>query len=150
MSAPAPHAATIRPARPDDYEPLLSLWLACDLPVRPRGRESPEAFARQLASPVCRLFVAEADGRLVGAVLASHDARKGWVNRLAVHPAWRKRGLGAALIRACEAFFAESGVAIYAALIEADNTPSRRLFEKLGYEWYDDVLYYRKAVNPDV
>ena len=36
--------------------------------------------------------VAEAGGELVGVVLGTHDGRKGWINRLAVAPAYQRRG----------------------------------------------------------
>ncbi len=90
------------------------------------------------------MFVAEADGQIVGTVFASHDGRKGWINRLAVEPRFRHRGLAQRLIEIAEAALQRAGLTIVAALVEAPNEPSRALFRKLGYQERLDVVYYRK------
>lgn len=57
-------------------------------------------------------FVAEADGRIVG-VLQSSDSgtetNEGWVKRLAVLKAYRRRGVGEALLRRAFAVYAAKG-----------------------------------------
>ena len=45
-----------------------------------------------------------ADGKLVGIVVATHDGRKGWINRLAVHPDYRRRGIAKKLIEEAEEY----------------------------------------------
>ena len=44
-------------------------------------------------------FLAEADGKLVGAVLCPNYEDEGWIRQLAVARDWRRRGLGTALLR---------------------------------------------------
>ena len=89
------------------------------------------------------------DGRIIGAVMGTHDARKGWINRLAVHPDHRRRGVASALAARVEQSLAEDGMEIFAALIEDENETSCRLFEALGYEIYP-VHYYRKKLHEGV
>ena len=91
----------------------------------------------------------EKDGRLVGAVLATHDSRKGWINRVAVHPDYRRKGLGGQIVRACEEFLEGQGAEIIAALIEDWNEPSIELFAAEDYVYGDDVLYYSKRKSSD-
>jgi RimJ/RimL family protein N-acetyltransferase len=83
----------------------------------------------------------EEAGGLIGCVVATHDTRKGWINRLTIDPPYRRKGLGAELIRAAEAALREEGMTIIAALIEAWNEASLALFEKLGYRLDREVLY---------
>ena len=66
-------------------------------------------------------LLAEADGRLVGTVLGTHDGRKAWINRLAVSPAFRRRGIARLLVAEVEARMAALGLDIIAALIESQN-----------------------------
>ncbi len=97
---------TVRHLTAADYDAVRALWEAAGLHIRPVGRDSREAFAAQLASG-CQIAIGleAVEGgqtRLVGVALATTDSRRGWINRLAVHPDYRRRGLGLRLIRECE------------------------------------------------
>ncbi len=137
----------IRLMRPEDYESVIALWQRAGLPFEPEGRDSPHAIARQLQTSGDFMFVAEADGQIIGTVFGSHDGRKGWINRLAIDPSYRRRGLAQQLIRRAEEALARAGIIIVAALVEAPNEPSRELFSKLGYEERRDIIYFRKFLR---
>jgi GNAT superfamily N-acetyltransferase len=89
-------------------------------------------------------------GRVVGTVLATHDGRKGWINRLAVDATLRKRGIGARLVRAAEAWLDAEGLDILACLIEDDNAVSMAVFETLGYSKHPEIIYFAKRKHPGV
>ncbi len=141
---------TIRELRPDDYDALIALWEAAGLPYKPKGRDSREAIQRQLQLPTAIYLVAELDGNMVGAVLGTHDGRKGWINRVAVHPDYRGRGIARRLVEAVEQRCLELDIKIFAALIEDWNETSMRVFERLGYQKHEDIFYYSKRLDPDV
>jgi N-acetylglutamate synthase len=143
---------SIRAFRPSDYDRVMELWFAGGLPLKPQGRDSREAIARQLALPNVRFLVAEEGdgGRVVGTVLATHDGRKGWINRVAVDAALRRRGLGARLVRAAEDWLASEGLDILACLIEEDNDVSMSLFAALGYTKHAEIVYFAKRKHPGV
>lgn len=133
----------IRELSLDDYDNLLALWRKAGLhSLKPRGRDSRASVARQLESGVQTILGLEVDGHLVGAVVATHDSRKGWINRLAVAPAYRRRGYGARLIEAAEHTLRGQGMRIIAALIESDNPASLALFRKVGYVEVDKGMHY--------
>ncbi len=127
----------------DDYDNLLSLWQRAGLhSLKLQGRDSREALARQLASGVLTILGMEVEERLVAAVLVSHDSRKGWINRLAVDPDYRRRGCGTRLVEAAEALFREQGIPVTAALVMSDNAASLALFRKAGYSEVDSGIHY--------
>lgn len=131
----------LRPLGLEDYEALLALWQRAGLhSLRPQGRDSRAALAQQLASGIQTILGLEVEGQLVGAVVATHDSRKGWINRLAVDPAYRRRGYGMRLIAAAEEVLHKQGIHVIAALIEPDNTASLALFRKAGYA--ETALHY--------
>jgi ribosomal protein S18 acetylase RimI-like enzyme len=136
---------TIRVLSADEYPAVLDLWRRAGLgTIRPEGRDSPAAFARTLETGAGTALGVEEDGALVGVVLATHDGRKGWINRLAVDPAARRRGIGTALLEAAEASLRERGLTVIAALVVEGNDPSLDLFAKAGYSLWRQVLYLSK------
>ena len=91
------------------------------------------------------------DGQLVGAVVAIHDSRKEWINRLVVDPDHRPRGYAARLIAAAEGALREQGMCVIAALVESDNPASLALFHKAGYAEIDAGIHYlTKRESDDV
>ncbi len=87
---------------------------------------------------------AEGVETIVGVVLGTHDGRKGWVNRLAVLPEYRRRGVGRALVRELERRFRALGLNITGALVEDWNDTSLRAFRAMGYKVHRDIIYLSK------
>jgi ribosomal protein S18 acetylase RimI-like enzyme len=146
---------TIRRLGADDYDELLALWQRAGLhSLRPQGRDSRASIARQLASTVQTILGLEVDGAhpsaaLVGAVVATHDSRKGWINRLAVDPDHRRRGHAGRLVAAAEEALREQGMHVIAALVESDNAASLALFQKAGYVEIDSGIHYLTKRDSD-
>jgi ribosomal protein S18 acetylase RimI-like enzyme len=139
----------IRPARIGDYDAVMTLWKEAGLPLKPLGRDARGRIEAQLAEPNIIFLVAEAGGSIIGTVVATHDGRKGWINRLAVREDMRGRGLGERLVREAEARLEDVGMDVLACLIEEGNEASMRLFARLGYERKDDIHYFVKKKTPD-
>jgi ribosomal protein S18 acetylase RimI-like enzyme len=139
----------IRSLDENDYDTLLDLWQRAGLSsLRPQGRDSRAAFRRQLADGQIALGLEEA-GRLLGVVLATHDTRKGWINRLAVDPDHRRRGFGRLLQRAAEEELRRRGMQVIGVLIERWNETSLAMFREDGYELHDDIAYLVKKTSPE-
>lgn len=146
-----PEPANIRTLTLGDYDGLLDLFRESGLhSLRPDGRDSREAVARQLSSGVQTILGLEIDGRLAGAVVATHDSRKGWINRLVVHPDHRRLGHARRLISAVEAYLHAQGIQVIAVLIESDNPASLALFRSADYVECDPPVHYlSKRDHPD-
>lgn len=142
-------AIRIRRLRLSDHPVFLQLLDVSGLPPRRGGRDSRAAFARQLRSNRAWYLGAFDGEKLVAAVLGTHDTRKGWINRLAVHPAYRRQGIAARLVKACERSLRSAGIEMFAALIEHGNEGSVAFFRSLGYETFD-LTYARKKLREDV
>ncbi len=139
----------IRPITSDEYDSLIHLWSTCGLPHHPQGRDS---FANMIKEfermETCILGMYDGD-RLIGSVVGTSDGRKGWINRLAVHPDYRGKGLAQILITDCEIFLKGLSLKVIACLIEDWNTPSLSAFKKAGYELRDDLFYGSKRTSKE-
>jgi len=134
-----------RPLNIDDYDAIMDLWLGSGLAsIRPEGRDSRAAFARQIASGVQHIIGLEDNGRLMATIVATHDGRKGWLNRLVVRESYRRRGFARCLIVAAEEWLAAQDIVVWAVLIEDDNDPSLQLFQNSGYILAREILYLSK------
>jgi N-acetylglutamate synthase len=132
-----------------EYDEILALWARAGLPVRPEGRDAPDRFARQMSDGCQRILGLLTDGKLIAVVVLTYDGRKGWINRLAVDPAYRRRGLAGRLVAEAERWFTEDqGLEIWAALIEGENQDSQAFFAALDYRRHD-VVYVSKRTRPE-
>jgi ribosomal protein S18 acetylase RimI-like enzyme len=141
---------SIRPITAGDYVAVCELWQAAGLSVRRRGRDARPEFLKQLAAFPTTYLLAERDGRVIGVILGTHDQRKGWINRLAVRPEYRRRGVARRLIEACGHALHAQGIGIISALVEKGNAASAAMFADAGYVSDVPVDYFRKRTRPDI
>ncbi len=142
---------TFRKLTINDYDQMIGLWKKACLPYKPKGRDSREAIKRQIeADP--ELFLGAFHGeKLIGTVIGSYDFRmKGWINRLAVDPEYRGKGIAQRLVTEMEQILKGKGVVVIAALIELPNPTSINLFKKLGYTVHDNIVYVTKRESDEV
>jgi len=139
----------MRPLKESELEDLGNLWAASGLSFKSKGRDSRSNLRRQRKEDPS-LFVGAFEGKkMLGAVIASDDGRKAWINRLAVGPDARGKGVAKALIRHCEEKLRSRGRHIFCVHIEHDNVESMKLFEKEGYRREDLIFYYTKRDSKD-
>ncbi len=142
--------ARIRALAADDYDDLLALWRDAGLPYRPNGRDSKSSIKSQMEHDPDLFLGAFQDDRLVGSVIATFDERKGWINRLAVAPRSRRKGVARILVEKAELALRKRGAEVIAALVERENSPSLALFQECGYRVHHDIVYLSKRDSEDV
>lgn len=139
----------IRPLKESELPRLRELWIASGLSFKPKGRDSPSNLRQQRRNDPA-MFVGAFEGqKMLGAVIASDDGRKAWINRLGVMPDARGRGIATALIKHCEKVLRRRGRRIFCVHIEHDNPESMRLFAKEGYHKEDLIFYFTKRDSKD-
>jgi len=88
-----------------------------------------------LALPNVIRLKAQDDGKMVGFVAADIRRSRGlaWIATIGVLPEFRRRGIGAALLEACEARLNIPRIRLS---VRASNSPAIRLYTRLGYHRY--------------
>lgn len=113
---------------------------------------SMEALAAEVALETTDTLVAEAEGRVIGFLIGSHVAGESSLNRIAVAPAARHRGVGRALLERFLDHAQDNDVVLE---VRESNTPALRLYEQAGfvtvgrraryYEGEDGLIMRREA-----
>jgi ribosomal protein S18 acetylase RimI-like enzyme len=141
-----PLQPVLRRYRPSDRDALVSLWSGCGL-LRP-WNDPRRDIERKLACDPGGLLVLEAGGALAGSVMAGYDGHRGWVNYLAVDPAWRGRGLGRMLMDAAEQWLLARGCPKVNLQVRTSNEHAVAFYRHLGYGT-DDVVSMGKRLVDD-
>jgi len=141
-----PLQPALRTYRPSDHDALVSLWSSCGL-LRP-WNDPRRDIERKLVHDPDGLLVLEADGCLAGSVMVGYDGHRGWVNYLAVDPAWRGRGLGRMLMDKAEQRLLALGCPKVNLQVRASNEHAVAFYRHLGYGT-DDVVSMGKRLLDD-
>lgn len=133
-----------------DYEQIIGLWQKAGLPFKPQGRDQKDVVQAQMEANPDFFIGAYENSKLVGTVVASTDGRRGWINRLAVDPDFRRRQVAKMLVAEAEKALRKHGVRIFCALVEDGNIGSLELFKSCGYREHRDIVYFSKRDSPQV
>ncbi|MEE9152214.1 MAG: GNAT family N-acetyltransferase [Thermoplasmata archaeon] len=140
----------IRPMSLDSYDSIISLWESARLPFKPEGRNNRDEMKKEFERHPDLVLGAFEGKELIGVILGTDDGRKGWINRLAVVPKYRRRGVGIELINALERALKKRGRKIICTLVEDLNDASLNLFKNAGYVKHEDIIYLSKREGDHV
>lgn len=154
--AEPPAGVVVRPVRADDEQEMRAFHGVIHEAFGDSDHSEPDypTWRAQVANETSvsydEWFVAEVDGRIAG-VLQSSDANveegEGWVKRLAVLRAYRKRGLGEALLRRAFAAYAGKGRRKAGLGVDLANpTEAARLYFAVGMTPLYRANIYRRKV----
>ena len=142
----------IREIKDGDEAATIALWQACEL-TRPWNVPDKDlTFARD--KPGSQILVGlipnETNAlhrRLIASVMVGHDGHRGNMYYVAVHPDWRGRGFGRAIMRAGEDWLTARGIWAVRLMIRSGNDKAMQFYDRLGYS-LSDVVTMGKSITP--
>jgi putative acetyltransferase len=129
---------TIDELRLEDYEDARRLWEGSQ-GIGLSSADSREAIARYLARNPGLSSAARDGVRLVGAVLAGHDGRRGFLHHLAVAADRRGAGTGRALVERSLRLLKAEGIAKCHIFLMKDNDDGRGFWQAVGWQPRTDI-----------
>ena len=135
--------ATIRVARKDDLSAVLELWREAD--ATPSLTDSLDGLHALMSETSATLLVAATDGRIVGSVIGGWDGWRGNIYRLAVAPAYRRRGIARDLVQEVNRALFAKGARRISALVEHEHAGAVNFWDSardLGYERDPRLIRY--------
>ena len=129
----------IRECYPAEAEALLALWQVAG--TSPSVTDTITDIRNTIESPAS-VLIAKVDSRIVGSLIATFDGWRGNMYRIAVHPDYRRRGIGRALVREGERFLVGQGAKRITALVEEKYPRAVAFWSSVGYEIEPGIIRF--------
>jgi len=131
----------LRPFRPSDLPTLYEIDQACFAPGISYSKRELEGFIRHRESMT---WVAEEGKETVGFLIAHRHPTMllGRIITLDVVEAWRRRGVGSALMDAAEGWARRRGFISLSLETAENNLNAQAFYERRGYVKYDKLDHY--------
>lgn len=129
-----------------DYEAVYALWLSCEGMGLNNVDDSKEGINRFLERNPKTCFVAEENLKIIGAIIAGNDGRRGYIYHTAVAPDCRKKGIAKKLVEAVLDALLDIGIAKVALVVFGKNEIGNAFWEKLGFDSRSDLIYRNKSL----
>jgi ribosomal protein S18 acetylase RimI-like enzyme len=121
----------IRKYEKSDRNGLIRLW-SDSFPDNPPHNEPSRVIDAKLEVDD-QIFVADDQGKIVGACMVGYDGHRGWLYSVAVSPDHRRRGIGQKLVGGAMEALKSVGCIKVNLQIRASNHEVRAFYESLGF-----------------
>jgi len=133
----------------EDYEKVYKLWMTIDgFGIRTID-DSYEGVARFIKRNPSTSVVAEVDGQIVGAILCGHDGRRGCMYHVCVHEAYRKHGIGKAMVVFCMKALQAEEINKVSLIAFKSNSVGNQFWKGAGWTFREDLNYYDFTLNEE-
>ena len=121
-----------------DYDEIIRLWEKSE-GVGLSGADERQNIETYLKRNLGHSYIAKDADTIVGAVLAGHDGRRGFIHHLAVKKEYRKRGIAKALIDRCLNSLKAGGIQKSHLLVFFQNDSAIEFWKKIGWTKREDI-----------
>ena len=135
-----------RPFEIKDHDQVYRIWEEANGVSPNQTDDGIEGIARYLERNPGTSFVAEQDGKIVGAILAGHDGRRGFIHHAAVLEEYQRKGVGRRLADLAMDALREKGIRKVALLVFRDNGDAAQFWQEMGFELRSDLDYRNRFI----
>ena len=121
---------------------IIELWEKCGL-LFP-GNDPDYDISLKIKFQPELFFILTIGSGIAGTVMAGFEGHRGWLNYLCVHPDFRNRGFGRALVSHAVRKLKESGCPKVNIQIRKNNTGVMEFYKKAGFYLHDVICMQLK------
>lgn len=129
-----------------DYNEVYALWMSCEGMGLNNLDDSKDGIDKFIKRNPNTCFVAEIRNKIVGAILAGNDGRRGYIYHTAVNPQYRKQGIGFRLVDTAMQALKQCGINKVALVVFNRNEDGNAFWQKLGFTVREDLIYRNKTI----
>lgn len=137
----------IRTMTIEDYEQVKALWLTIKGFAIRSIDDSREGVERFLKRNPTTSVVAEADGKIIGAILCGHDGRRGCLYHVCVHEDYRMHGIGKSMVVFCMEALKAENINKVSLIAFTKNDIGNAFWRTIGWTKREDLNYYDFVLN---
>ncbi len=130
-----------------DYDGVYDLWIHTPGMGLNSTDDSRDGIEKYLKRNPTSSFIAEVDGRIIGAIMAGHDGRRGYIHHTAVLPGYRNQGIAKKLVEKALSALDEEGINKVALVAFKTNDIGNEFWESIGFIKRDDLVYRNKNIH---
>lgn len=136
--------ADIRVYQASDQQQVIGVWRTAGITTE--QNDSVRDIDLKLQVDPDLFLVMVIDKRVIGTVMGGYEGHRGWINYLAVHPAYQSNGAATALMAAVERKLLQRGCPKINLQVRDSNTRALKFYVKRGY-LKDDVISLGKRLT---
>ena len=136
----------IRQMTINDYPAVYSLWRSCKGIGLNDVDDSESGITRFLERNPTTCFVSEIDGKLTGVMMTGSDGRRGYIYHTAVHPSYRKQGIGSSLVETVLESLKQLVISKVVLVVFEKNKDGNIFWEKQGFTVRNDLIYRNRSL----
>ena len=132
---------TIRKMKENDYNEVRAMWQVTSKRALSKS-DGREEICRYLKRNEGLSVVAQEDGKIIGAVLAGHDGRRGFLHHMAVLPGYRRHGVARQMAQEALEGLKREGIDKTHIFVFSDNQAGQAFWSSMGFLRRGDVNVY--------
>ncbi|MCR4990735.1 MAG: GNAT family N-acetyltransferase [Lachnospiraceae bacterium] len=140
---------TVRKMTTEDYPGVKDLWMSIKGFAIRSIDDSEEGVKRFLLRNPETSVVAEAHGRIVGAILCGHDGRRGCLYHVCVREDVRRHGIGKAMVVHCMNALKKEKISKVSLIAFSTNDIGNAFWNEIGWTRRMDLNYYDFTLNEE-
>lgn len=131
----------------NDYDAIYEIWINTPGMGLNTTDDSRDGIAKYLHRNPTTSFVAEDGGKIIGAIMAGHDGRRGYIHHTFVVPDYRNQGIARRLVDNALDALDKEGINKVALVAFKENEGGNAFWENIGFTARDDLFYRNKNIH---
>lgn len=141
--------ADLRVMTIEDYDAVYKLWMDIKGFAMKSVDDSFEGVSQFLKRNPSTSVVAVEDGKVIGSILCGNDGRRGYLYHVCVHPDYRLKGIGKAMVVFAMEALRKENISKVSLIAFSKNDLGNAFWNTIGWTKREDLNFYDFVLNKE-